>query len=100
MALRIWPAASYTRITLEASSAIKFRQFTVVKPDRLVIDLEGVQLNSILKDIGGQISAADPYIKAARVKPVQCRYGTAGAGPENRRQTTIVYAGAGGGIQA
>ncbi|HJV06446.1 MAG TPA: N-acetylmuramoyl-L-alanine amidase [Chromobacteriaceae bacterium] len=66
VALRIWPAASYTRITLEASSAIKFRQFTVVKPDRLVIDLEGVQLNSILKDIGGQISAADPYIKAAR----------------------------------
>jgi len=66
VAVRIWPAASYTRITLEASDAIKFRQFTVNNPDRLVIDLEGVQLNSVLKDISSQIADADPYIKTAR----------------------------------
>ncbi|WP_293765597.1 N-acetylmuramoyl-L-alanine amidase [uncultured Aquitalea sp.] len=66
VAIRIWPAASYTRITLEASDAIKFKQFTIANPDRLVIDLEGVQLNSVLKDIGNQIADADPYIKTAR----------------------------------
>ena len=66
VAIRIWPASSYTRITLEASDAIKFRQFTISNPDRLVIDLEGVQLNSVLKDISSQIADADPYIKTAR----------------------------------
>lgn len=66
VAIRIWPASSYTRITLEASDAIKFKQFTISNPDRLVIDLEGVQLNSVLKDISSQIADADPYIKTAR----------------------------------
>lgn len=66
VAIRIWPASSYTRITLEASDAIKFKQFTISNPDRLVIDLEGVQLNSVLKDISNQIADADPYIKTAR----------------------------------
>ncbi|MCP1289105.1 MULTISPECIES: N-acetylmuramoyl-L-alanine amidase [Chromobacterium] len=66
VALRIWPASLYTRITLEASEAIQYKQFTIANPNRLVIDLQGVQLNSVLKDIGGQISAADPYIKTAR----------------------------------
>ncbi|WP_203390839.1 N-acetylmuramoyl-L-alanine amidase [Chromobacterium haemolyticum] len=66
VALRIWPASTYTRITLEASEAIQYKQFTIPNPNRLVIDLQGVQLNSVLKDIGGQISAADPYIKTAR----------------------------------
>ena len=66
VAIRIWPASSYTRITLEASDAIKFKQFTISNPDRLVIDLEGVQLNSVLKDISSQIAEADPYIKTAR----------------------------------
>ena len=66
VALRIWPASTYTRITLEASEAIQYKQFTIANPNRLVIDLQGVQLNSVLKDIGGQISAADPYIKTAR----------------------------------
>ncbi|NWK77151.1 N-acetylmuramoyl-L-alanine amidase [Aquitalea sp. LB_tupeE] len=66
VAIRIWPASSYTRITLEASDAIKFKQFTISNPDRLVIDLEGVQLNSVLKDISSQIADADPYIRTAR----------------------------------
>ncbi|OWY37603.1 N-acetylmuramoyl-L-alanine amidase [Xenophilus sp. AP218F] len=66
VALRIWPSSTYTRITLEASSAIQFKQFILPNPNRLVIDLQGVQLNGVLKDIGGQISDADPYIATAR----------------------------------
>ncbi|WP_434633016.1 N-acetylmuramoyl-L-alanine amidase [Chromobacterium sp. CV08] len=66
VALRVWPSSLYTRITLEAGSAIQYKQFTLANPNRLVIDLQGVQLNGVLKDIGSQISAADPYIKTAR----------------------------------
>ncbi|MDF0606480.1 N-acetylmuramoyl-L-alanine amidase [Neisseriaceae bacterium TC5R-5] len=66
VALRIWPSSTYTRITLEASESIQFKQFTIANPDRLVIDLQGVRLNSVLKDIGRQIADADPYIKTAR----------------------------------
>lgn len=66
VALRIWPSSTYTRITLESSAAIQYRQFTLANPNRLVIDLQGVQLNGVLKDISGQIAAADPYIRTAR----------------------------------
>ncbi|UTH72268.1 N-acetylmuramoyl-L-alanine amidase [Chromobacterium sp. IIBBL 290-4] len=66
VALRIWPSSTYTRITLEGSSAIQYKQFTLSNPSRLVIDLQGVQLNGVLKDISGQIAAADPYIATAR----------------------------------
>lgn len=66
VAVRVWPSSTYTRITLETSDAVKFKPFSLANPDRLVIDLQGVTLNSVLKDIGGLINSADPYIKSAR----------------------------------
>jgi len=66
VAVRVWPSSTYTRVTLETSEAIQFKPFSLSQPDRLVIDLQGVTLNSILKDIGSQITDADPYIKSAR----------------------------------
>lgn len=66
VAVRVWPASSYTRITLESSEPLRYKQFTLTNPNRLVIDLEGLQLNGILKDISTQITAADPFIKTAR----------------------------------
>ncbi|EEG10479.1 N-acetylmuramoyl-L-alanine amidase [Pseudogulbenkiania ferrooxidans] len=66
VALRVWPSSTYTRITLEASEALKYKYFNIANPERLVIDIEGVQLNAVLKDIGSQISAADPFIQTAR----------------------------------
>ena len=44
LAVRVWPAADYTRVTLESDAAVKFSQFTVKNPERLVVDLEGVEL--------------------------------------------------------
>lgn len=66
VALRVWPSSTYTRVTLEASEPLKYKYFTIPNPERLVIDIEGVQLNAVLKDIGSQISAADPFIQTAR----------------------------------
>lgn len=64
---RIWPAPDYTRLTLESKSAVKFTLFSLSKPERLVIDLEDVELNDLLKSLPGKIGSDDPYIKSLRV---------------------------------
>lgn len=66
LAVRIWPAEDYTRVTLESDAPIKFKQFTVKNPERLVIDLEDVELNSVLKEVAGKLSISDPYIEKFR----------------------------------
>ena len=72
LAVRVWPSLEYTRITLESRDALKFAHFTVQSPERLVIDIEGVELNNVLGSLPGKISDTDPYIKlirAGRNKP-------------------------------
>jgi N-acetylmuramoyl-L-alanine amidase len=66
-ASRIWPAQDYTRLTLESKQPIHHNMFSVVNPDRLVIDLEGVVLGDALNQLGGKIGDNDPYIKSVRV---------------------------------
>lgn len=67
VAVRVWPASSYTRLTLESSTPLKYKHFTLTNPHRLVIDIEGVHLNSVLNGVGKQIQQNDPFIKQARV---------------------------------
>ena len=72
MAVRIWPAADYTRVTLEYDAPIKYTHFTVENPDRLVVDIEGVEFNSVLDSLARKVATDDPYIKllrAGRFKP-------------------------------
>ncbi|WFQ81503.1 N-acetylmuramoyl-L-alanine amidase AmiC [Xenorhabdus sp. SF857] len=66
IAVRIWPASSYTRVTLESNIPLKYRQFSLANPNRIVIDLQGIQLNSILSRMGAQIQRRDPYLKLVR----------------------------------
>ncbi|MBP8814581.1 MAG: AMIN domain-containing protein, partial [Laribacter sp.] len=62
IAVRSWPSATYTRITLESDGALKYRSFTMSSPNRLVIDLEGVQLNAVLREFSER-AIDDPYIR-------------------------------------
>jgi N-acetylmuramoyl-L-alanine amidase len=66
-AARIWPAEEYTRITLEADQPISHKIVMLKNPDRLVLDLGNVELNSKLKALTDKILASDPYIKQVRV---------------------------------
>ena len=66
LAVRVWPAPDYTRITLEHSQPMAYTQQLVKDPERLVVDLEDVELNSVLSKLPEKISAADPYIKLIR----------------------------------
>ncbi|WP_395755167.1 N-acetylmuramoyl-L-alanine amidase AmiC [Edwardsiella ictaluri] len=67
IAVRVWPSSTYTRVTLESSHPLKYKQFALSNPDRIVVDIQGVHLNSVLKGIGHQVQGGDPYLKHARV---------------------------------
>ncbi|HEX8987129.1 MAG TPA: N-acetylmuramoyl-L-alanine amidase [Rhodocyclaceae bacterium] len=72
LAVRVWPAPDYTRVTLECDHPIKYTQMLVKDPERLVVDLEGVEFNSVLSSLPSKILASDPQIKlirAGRNKP-------------------------------
>ena len=67
LAVRVWPAEEYTRITLENDSNLKATHFLVANPLRMVIDIEGLALNSTLKELVAKIQPNDPYIKQVRI---------------------------------
>ena len=66
VAVRIWPANAYTRITLEASQRLDYKYFTIDNPRRLVIDIRGVTLNNVMQGLGGKVQSSDPYISGIR----------------------------------
>jgi N-acetylmuramoyl-L-alanine amidase len=67
LAVRVWPAEDYTRVTLENDTVLKVSHFLVKDPDRMVVDIEGLELNSTLKELVAKIQPNDPYIKQVRV---------------------------------
>lgn len=64
---RIWPAQDYTRIALESQRAFRFELTTVKDPERLVLDIAGMEPGAALSDFAGKIGADDPYVKQIRV---------------------------------
>lgn len=67
LAVRVWPAEDYTRVTLENDTNLKTTHFIVKDPERLVVDIEGIELNPTLKQLVAKIQSNDPYIKQVRV---------------------------------
>jgi N-acetylmuramoyl-L-alanine amidase len=67
LASRVWPAQEYTRVTLESARPVTHQFFFVTNPERLVVDLEGVELDAELKGLPGKVGDNDPYIQAVRV---------------------------------
>jgi len=66
-AIRVWPAQDYTRVTVESSQPLKHNLLRVRDPERLVLDLEDVDLQSVQQGFSDKISANDPYIANLRV---------------------------------
>lgn len=66
LAVRVWPAADYTRLTLEGKMPFRHSHQIVKNPERLVIDLEGVEFNSVLQSLPSRITDSDPYIQLIR----------------------------------
>lgn len=67
VAVRLWPAEAYTRVTLESDIALNATFFAVDAPNRLVIDIEGLELSAQIKELVRKVRADDPYIAGVRV---------------------------------
>ena len=67
MAVRVWPANDYTRVTIESDGRLQTQQLTVGSPPRLAVDIQGIELNPALRDLVGKIKPGDPFIDGLRV---------------------------------
>ena len=73
VAVRLWPAADYTRVTLESDTALVARQSLADNPPRLVIDIDALELSPALRELVGKVRADDPFIAGVRVGQYQPR---------------------------
>ena len=73
VAVRLWPAADYTRVTLESDTALQAKHFIAENPLRMVIDIDGLELSASLRELVGKLRSDDPYIAGLRVGQYQPR---------------------------
>ena len=74
LAMRVWPAPDYTRLTFELDTPLKATQRLLANPPRLAIDMEGItappdRLAAMLP----RPKADDPYLSAARFTALKAR---------------------------
>lgn len=66
VAVRVWPSSTYTRITLESNVKLNYKSALLYNPDRMVIDIDNLNLNPILKTVSTKVLSRDPFIKSIR----------------------------------
>jgi N-acetylmuramoyl-L-alanine amidase len=67
VAVRIWPADEYTRVTLESDTALSAEHLLLSEPHRLVLDIAGLELSPALRELVGKVQPDDPYIAGVRI---------------------------------
>jgi N-acetylmuramoyl-L-alanine amidase len=71
VAVRVWPARDYTRVTIESDQPLAATHLLTEAPYRLVVDIDGLQLSPALRNLVGQVQPDDPYIAGVRVGQYQ-----------------------------
>ena len=71
VAVRIWPAQDYSRVTIESDQPLATTQQFVPEPPRLAVDIEGMDLNAQLRELVGKVRPDDPNIAAIRIGQYQ-----------------------------
>lgn len=67
LAVRVWPAPDYSRVTIESDQQLKTTQLFVSNPPRLAVDIEGIELNPALRELVAKVRPDDPNIAGIRV---------------------------------
>ncbi|KWR87407.1 N-acetylmuramoyl-L-alanine amidase [Cupriavidus sp. IDO] len=67
VAVRVWPAEDYTRVTIESDTPLAAVHQMIRDPDRLVVDIDGLDLSPTLRELVAKITPNDPYIQTVRV---------------------------------
>ena len=57
----------YTRVTFESATDIQHKLFALDNPDRLVLDLDNVEVTSALTGLAERVGDKDPFVKSVRV---------------------------------
>ena len=65
--MRVWPARDYTRVTLELDEPLKATQMLLADPPRLVVDLDGLAVDTAMRELVAKVQPDDPYIAQVRV---------------------------------
>jgi N-acetylmuramoyl-L-alanine amidase len=73
VAVRVWPADVYTRVTIESDQALAAKHFITDNPPRLVVDIDQLELSPTLRELVGKVRSDDPYIAGVRVGQNQPR---------------------------
>jgi N-acetylmuramoyl-L-alanine amidase len=73
VAVRVWPAQDYTRVTIESDAPLPAAHRVVEAPNRLVVDIDGLELRAALRELVGKVQPDDPYIAGVRVGQYQPR---------------------------
>ncbi|ALK31739.1 N-acetylmuramoyl-L-alanine amidase [Burkholderia plantarii] len=71
LGVRVWPARDYTRVTIESDQPLQAAQQLLQGPDRLVVDLDGLDLDQALRELVSKIAPNDPQIQSVRVGQYQ-----------------------------
>jgi N-acetylmuramoyl-L-alanine amidase len=67
VAVRVWPAKDYTRVTLESDTELVARHFLIEAPHRLVVDIDALELSPQLRELARKVRTEDPFISGIRV---------------------------------
>ncbi len=66
IAVRVWPAPEYTRVTIESDTPLQATHTFVADPPRLAVDLQGIELSNTLRELIAKVKVDDPHISGAR----------------------------------
>jgi N-acetylmuramoyl-L-alanine amidase len=64
---RLWPAPDYTRLIVESDGVVGHSLTALRNPDRLVLDIEGVEFSTDLALLPMRVQSSDPYVAGIRV---------------------------------
>lgn len=67
VAVRVWPAEEYSRVTIESDVPLTAKKYFVSSPPRLAVDIEGIDLSPALRELVAKVKADDPNIAGIRV---------------------------------
>ena len=73
VAVRVWPADEYSRVTIESDQPLAAHKFLTDNPPRLVIDIDQLLLSPALRELVGKVRPDDPFIAGVRVGQNQPR---------------------------
>jgi N-acetylmuramoyl-L-alanine amidase len=73
LAVRIWPAKDYTRVTIESDTPLQATHVLTEAPYRLGIDISGLELTPALRELVGLVRPDDPFIARVRAGQYQPR---------------------------